>query len=154
MDERDAWRFYRATVIPGKGTKGTKPLESEDSRTEFRAVAGFEKVPGSLNLRADQRIWLRRRVGVRWSRGRMYRGRLGAVAVVFTKAGGIGANPRLFHLYADRHLKTELSLSDGDVVDFGISRAAVSRMPLFEEAVYALRLCRIKAASLRRRPSK
>jgi hypothetical protein len=136
------WRSYDMRIVAGKGTAGTKTPWDSAKRDEIRALTGIDALPASLNLRSMERVWLRRRAGVRWSQGLLFAGRIHGVAVAFTKVAKLGASPRLVHVYADRHLKTELSVSDGDLVTLQIPSDVIASMPLMHELVYWLRLLR------------
>ena len=142
-DELVRWRAFELIVVPGKGTLGTKGPEPATVAIEIQRLTGIVKVPGSMNLRSpNSRIWLNRRAGSRWSGGLLYRGRVGGIDVAFTKRGGFGASPRLFHVYSDRHLKTALSLTDGSRVVFEVPESILARFRFPHELVYALRLLR------------
>lgn len=134
-----------AKVVAGKGTLGTKAPETGLQRHRVFELTGIQKVPGSLNIRTtNERVWMRKRNGLRWSGGRMYRGRIEGIDVAFTKRGGFAASPHLYHVYSDVHLRSVLGLEDGDVVRFEVLRSDLARAPLLHEAVYLLRLTRLR----------
>ena len=146
--EPTRWKAINLIVVPGKGTLGTKDPEPTTVAAEIHRLTGIAKVPGSMNLRSPRsRIWLRRRAGSRWSGGLLYRGRVEGIDVAFTKRGGFGASPRLFHVYSDRHLKTALSLADGSSVLFEVPASILARFRFAHELVYALRLLRSRVLS-------
>lgn len=142
------WVRLDLVVEPGKGTLGDKPAESEAHRRRVRELTGIDKVPGSLNLRAHgRRVWFRRHRGVAWPSGWLYPGRVRGMPVVVVKRGGFGASPRLVHLYADRHLRQAFGLADGDHIELEVRQGDLVRLPVLQEAAYALRLIRRRLLS-------
>jgi glycosyltransferase involved in cell wall biosynthesis len=136
------WSPEQMYVVSGKGAAGRKRPETAAQRDLVRQVTGIEKVPGSLNLRSQHRVWLQRRAGMPWAGGRMYPGLLGGHRVAVTKRGGFGASPHLVHVYADRHLRSVLGVTDGDEVTLLLPREALSRARFLPEVTFALRRLR------------
>ncbi len=153
-DDIRHWRAIETKVVSGKGTAGTKAPEPDAKRQEILEVSGIDKVPGSLNLHCLQRLWLRRRSGIPWSRGLMYPGRIAGIDVVFSTSSKLAARPRLIHVYAGKHLRTELSIRTGELVSLLIPKEVISPFPLLYDIVYSARLLRWSLAKkLRGMPS-
>jgi hypothetical protein len=135
-----AWLPIDAHVLAGRSTAlGIQKSGATERDDEVRTQTGIDKVPGSLNLVADRRIWLRRRAGIEWSGGLLYHGRVDGVPVAFNVLGGFADGACHFYVYANRHLRSELGLDDGDVVTLDVPERAVVRAPLLNDAVYVLR---------------
>ena len=132
------WIAYPARVEPGRGTRGLKEPEPKSKSDEIRALTGITKVPGSLNLRLAQRVWFRRRKGIRWSAGYLYPARIAGVDVVATRPRRVG-KPEPVRVYANRHVKTALGIADGDIVNLEVPRWVVVRFRLPYELLYLVK---------------
>jgi hypothetical protein len=146
--ETERWVCVSALVVSGKGTSGEKGPKSTSKADELCRVTGLKKVPGSLNLLTSRRVWVRRRAGRVWSAGRLYPARVFENYVVANVRGSYGANPRLFHIYSDEHLRSRYSLRDGDALPLQIAGYAITDVPLLYDMVYGLRLTRRRSMQL------
>lgn len=116
-------------VVSGLGSAGRKPPTAEEKTAEIERLTGIAKVPGSLNLRPTSFVKLRKRAGVLSSRGLLYVGSIDGVPVAFRSypADRVGRRrpASLLLVYASCHLRTELGVTEGDVLKLDVPKQAL-----------------------------
>ena len=120
-------RLVTCQIVSGSG----KP-SSQKKQIAIVQLSGIGRTAGSLNLRVQHRIWLRRSAAIKSPYGPLFTAELGRIPVVFRPyPSGLryGVPPHELHVYSDVKLRDLLGLSDGDTVYLNI-RAATRFAPV------------------------
>jgi riboflavin kinase, archaea type len=129
------------TVVPGRGL-GSELMRDSRLAARFAEIAGFQLVPGTLNVRLpgpvvrDERWrflasdeiapdWARRSGQAGYFLAEVLaEGRYRALAFQAAEPEGPGYPPEQIELLSDTHLRSALGLADGDAIAVSLVLAA------------------------------